>query len=50
VDGAFSFIPPRKGEHERLVVRERHAMCLRRVTLDFCHEPVLVRGAGLESG
>ena len=37
-----------KGEQQRLVVRERHAVRLRGVTLDFRDELVLVGGAGLE--
>ncbi len=37
-----------EGEQQRLVVRERHAVCVPRVTTDFGDEAVLVLCAGLE--
>jgi len=37
-----------EGEHQRLVVRERHAVCVPCVTTDFGDETVLVLCAGLE--
>jgi hypothetical protein len=37
-----------KDEQQRLVVRERHGVCLPRVALDCSDESVLVLGAGLE--
>jgi hypothetical protein len=47
-DRGFLVQPGAEGEQQRLEFRERHAVCVPRVTTDLGDETVLVLSAGLE--